>query len=137
MAPGTIAPRATTTLTTTGIIAARAHGGTTTAHTITDGMTNTCRTTTRTTTGAIGPRIHGGTTMALTITIIDTCRTTTSGITGAITDGITRRTTGTIVRLGAIVRQSLPFLLACLCVLMLVTYVPAISLTLPRLFGFN
>lgn len=39
--------------------------------------------------------------------------------------------------LGAIVRQSLPFLLACLCVLMLVTYVPAISLTLPRLFGFN
>jgi tripartite ATP-independent transporter DctM subunit len=38
--------------------------------------------------------------------------------------------------LGAIVRQSLPFLGACLCVLLLVTYVPAISLTLPRLFGF-
>ena len=40
------------------------------------------------------------------------------------------------VSLGAIVRQSLPFLLANLVVLALVTYVPAISLTLPRLFGF-
>lgn len=39
--------------------------------------------------------------------------------------------------LGAIVRQTLPFLGACLVVLMLVTYIPAISLTLPRLFGFN
>lgn len=39
--------------------------------------------------------------------------------------------------LGAIVRQSLPFLLACLGVLMLVTYVPALSLTLPGLFGFH
>jgi tripartite ATP-independent transporter DctM subunit len=38
--------------------------------------------------------------------------------------------------LGAIVRQSLPFLLACLCVLLLVTYIPEISLTLPRIFGF-
>ncbi|MEJ8574369.1 TRAP transporter large permease [Microbaculum marinum] len=38
--------------------------------------------------------------------------------------------------LGAIVRQSLPFLLACLFVLLLVTYIPAISLTLPRFFGF-
>ena len=40
------------------------------------------------------------------------------------------------VSLGAIVRQSLPFLFANLVVLALVTYVPAISLTLPRLFGF-
>lgn len=40
------------------------------------------------------------------------------------------------ISLGAIVRQSLPFLLACLIVLLLVTYIPAISLTLPRLFGF-
>lgn len=40
------------------------------------------------------------------------------------------------VSLGAIVRQSLPFLVACLIVLLLVTYIPAISLTLPRLFGF-
>ena len=39
--------------------------------------------------------------------------------------------------LGAIVRQSLPFLGACLIVLMLVTYIPAISLTLPRAFGFD
>jgi TRAP-type transport system large permease protein len=39
--------------------------------------------------------------------------------------------------LGAIVRQSLPFLGACLVVLMLVTYIPAISMTLPRLFGFG
>lgn len=38
--------------------------------------------------------------------------------------------------LGAIARQTLPFLGACLIVLMLVTYIPAISLTLPRLFGF-
>lgn len=38
--------------------------------------------------------------------------------------------------LGAIVRQTLPFLAACLTVLMLVTYIPAISLTLPRLLGF-
>lgn len=40
------------------------------------------------------------------------------------------------VSIGAIVRQSLPFLLACLIVLLLVTYIPAISLTLPRFFGF-
>lgn len=40
------------------------------------------------------------------------------------------------VPLGAIVRQSLPFLASNLIVLLLVTYVPAISLTLPRLFGF-
>ncbi|MGO4852259.1 TRAP transporter large permease [Phaeovulum sp. W22_SRMD_FR3] len=39
--------------------------------------------------------------------------------------------------LGAIVRQTLPFLGACLVVLMLVTYIPAISLTLPHLFGFK
>ncbi len=38
--------------------------------------------------------------------------------------------------LGAIVRQSLPFLAASLFVLLLVTYIPAISLTLPRWFGF-
>lgn len=38
--------------------------------------------------------------------------------------------------LGRIVRASLPFLLSSLVVLMLVTYVPAISLTLPRLFNF-
>lgn len=40
------------------------------------------------------------------------------------------------VPLGRIIRASLPFLAANLFVLMLVTYVPAISLTLPRLFGF-
>ncbi|SME97444.1 TRAP transporter, DctM subunit [Tistlia consotensis] len=40
------------------------------------------------------------------------------------------------VPLGAIVRQSLPFLLTSIVVLLLTTYVPAISLTLPRLFGF-
>jgi len=40
------------------------------------------------------------------------------------------------VPLGRIVRASLPFLFASICVLLLVTYVPAISLTLPRLFGF-
>lgn len=39
--------------------------------------------------------------------------------------------------LGAIVRQTLPFLAACLVVLILVTYIPAISMTLPRLFGFG
>lgn len=38
--------------------------------------------------------------------------------------------------LGRIVRSSLPFLASSLIVLMLVTYIPAISLTLPRLFGF-
>lgn len=38
--------------------------------------------------------------------------------------------------LGQIVRQALPFLAANLIVLLLVTYIPAISLTLPRLFGF-
>lgn len=40
------------------------------------------------------------------------------------------------VPLGRIVVASLPFLAANLIVLLLVTYVPAISLTLPRLFGF-
>lgn len=40
------------------------------------------------------------------------------------------------VPLGAIVRQSLPFLASNLVVLLVVTYVPAVSLTLPRLFGF-
>jgi tripartite ATP-independent transporter DctM subunit len=40
------------------------------------------------------------------------------------------------VPLGAIVRQAWPFLAANLAVLLLVTYIPAISLTLPRLFGF-
>jgi tripartite ATP-independent transporter DctM subunit len=40
------------------------------------------------------------------------------------------------VPLGAIVRQSVPFLLSNLAVLMVVTYVPAVSLTLPRLLGF-
>lgn len=38
--------------------------------------------------------------------------------------------------LGAIVRQTMPFLCASLVVLLLVTYIPAISLTLPRMFGF-
>lgn len=38
--------------------------------------------------------------------------------------------------LANIVRQSLPFLGACFAVLLLVTYIPAISLTLPRLLGF-
>ncbi|MCR4267212.1 TRAP transporter large permease [Nitratireductor sp. ZSWI3] len=40
------------------------------------------------------------------------------------------------VPLGAIVRQSVPFLVSNLMVLLVVTYVPAVSLTLPRLFGF-
>ena len=40
------------------------------------------------------------------------------------------------VPLGRIVRASLPFLASSLIVLLLVTYVPAISLTLPRYFGF-
>jgi tripartite ATP-independent transporter DctM subunit len=40
------------------------------------------------------------------------------------------------VSLGRIVRASLPFLCSNLVVLLLVTYVPAISLTLPRLLGF-
>jgi tripartite ATP-independent transporter DctM subunit len=40
------------------------------------------------------------------------------------------------VPLGKIVRAAIPFLVSNLVVLMLVTYVPAISLTLPRLFGF-
>ncbi|WP_163271872.1 TRAP transporter large permease [Chelativorans alearense] len=40
------------------------------------------------------------------------------------------------VPLGRIIKASLPMLAASLIVLMLVTYVPAISLTLPRLFGF-
>lgn len=39
--------------------------------------------------------------------------------------------------LGAIVRQTMPFLGACLIVLLLVTYIPAISMTLPAMFGFN
>ncbi len=40
------------------------------------------------------------------------------------------------VPLGDIVKQTMPFLIGAFCVLMLVTYVPAITLTLPRLFGF-
>lgn len=40
------------------------------------------------------------------------------------------------VPLGRIVMAALPFLASNLIVLLLVTYVPAISLTLPRLFGF-
>lgn len=40
------------------------------------------------------------------------------------------------VPLGRIVKASIPMLFASFCVLLLVTYVPAISLTLPRLFGF-
>lgn len=38
--------------------------------------------------------------------------------------------------LGRIVKASLPFLLSSIIVLLLVTYIPALSLTLPRLFGF-
>ncbi len=38
--------------------------------------------------------------------------------------------------LGRIVVASLPFLASSLIVLMLVTYIPALSLTLPRIFGF-
>jgi tripartite ATP-independent transporter DctM subunit len=38
--------------------------------------------------------------------------------------------------LGKIVSATFPFLIASLIVLMLVTYIPAISLTLPRMFGF-
>ncbi len=40
------------------------------------------------------------------------------------------------VPLGKIVQASLPFLAASLIVLLLVTYIPEISLTLPRMFGF-
>jgi len=40
------------------------------------------------------------------------------------------------VPLGRIVKSSLPFLTASLIVLMLVTYIPELSLTLPRYFGF-
>jgi tripartite ATP-independent transporter DctM subunit len=40
------------------------------------------------------------------------------------------------VPLGAIVRQSIPFLISSIVVLFLVTYIPALTLTLPRLFGF-
>ena len=40
------------------------------------------------------------------------------------------------VPLGAIVRQSMPFLASNLIVLLVVTYVPPVSLTLPRYFGF-
>ena len=40
------------------------------------------------------------------------------------------------VPLGQIVKASAPFLFSSLCVLMLVTYIPELSLTLPRLFGF-
>lgn len=40
------------------------------------------------------------------------------------------------VPLGKIVKAAFPFILSNLLVLMLVTYIPAISLTLPRLFGF-
>lgn len=38
--------------------------------------------------------------------------------------------------LGSIVKASLPFLASSLIVLLLVTYIPALSLTLPRIFGF-
>lgn len=38
--------------------------------------------------------------------------------------------------LSAIIKQSIPFLLVSLFVLLLVTYIPAISLTLPRLLGY-
>lgn len=38
--------------------------------------------------------------------------------------------------LGAIIKQCIPFLIVSLCVLLLVTYIPAISLTLPRLLGY-
>jgi tripartite ATP-independent transporter DctM subunit len=41
------------------------------------------------------------------------------------------------VSLAKIVKAALPFLASNLIVLGLVTYVPALSLTLPRLFGFN
>jgi tripartite ATP-independent transporter DctM subunit len=40
------------------------------------------------------------------------------------------------VPLGAIVRQTIPFLISSIVVLVLVTFVPALTLTLPRLFGF-
>ncbi len=40
------------------------------------------------------------------------------------------------VPLGAIVRQSIPFLISSIVVLFLVTYIPALTLTLPRFFGF-
>ena len=40
------------------------------------------------------------------------------------------------VSLGALVRQSWPFLVSSLAVLLLVTLVPELSLALPRLFGF-
>jgi len=40
------------------------------------------------------------------------------------------------VPLGRIIKASVPMLVASLVVLMLVTYIPAISLTLPRLMGF-
>jgi tripartite ATP-independent transporter DctM subunit len=40
------------------------------------------------------------------------------------------------VPLAAIVRQSIPFLISSIVVLFLVTYVPALTLTLPRIFGF-
>jgi tripartite ATP-independent transporter DctM subunit len=38
--------------------------------------------------------------------------------------------------LAAIVRKSFPFLISNIVVLLIVTYVPAVSLTLPRMFGF-
>jgi tripartite ATP-independent transporter DctM subunit len=38
--------------------------------------------------------------------------------------------------LAAIVRKSFPFLISNLVVLLIVTYIPAVSLTLPHLFGF-
>ena len=41
------------------------------------------------------------------------------------------------VPLGRIVVAAFPFLISNLIVLGLVTYVPALSLTLPRLFGFH
>lgn len=40
------------------------------------------------------------------------------------------------VPLAAIVRQSIPFLISSIIVLFLVTYIPALTLTLPRFFGF-
>lgn len=40
------------------------------------------------------------------------------------------------VPLGRIIRASIPFLISNLIVLLVVTYVPAVSLTLPKIFGF-
>ncbi|KAB2845778.1 MAG: TRAP transporter large permease subunit, partial [Hyphomicrobiaceae bacterium] len=40
------------------------------------------------------------------------------------------------VPLGALVRATLPFLASAILVLLLITYFPALTLTLPRYFGF-